>query len=414
MKNRKPDDIQKDISKDFDLQEALLDGINTEKLLEMVAQLHLSHILNKLMLFERESYLNENPNDSANGFYERTLHWKNLPMRLSVPRTRSSDFFPSTLPKYKRALPESYGRLVEALLLSARSIDALKDSIRGMGLPVSSDSIERMVERLACEFEDYTMRELDSDWLVLYVDAKELEVKEDKRVKKMTLITAVGVNMEGRREVVGSRLYEGRESLEKWRDFLLGLKKRGMVRVLLIVTDNFPGVVNLVKGIFPMAFHQLCLVHLIRNGKLHLSKDAYKRFREWLDRVSKASDFETAYTFFLEMIDWLNGEAPHFAEELRKKAEQYVVFSRFPMELRSRLKSTNASENLHKELERIRINSGGYFQTREIFYAKWQIFLRRLREKRWSKPEPRFKGVLPELHRMFREIYESEANLEIN
>jgi len=195
MKDRKPSDIQKDISKDFDLQEALLDGITTEKLLEMVAQLHLSHILNKLMLFERESYLNENPNDSANGFYERTLHWNNLPIKLSVPRTRSSDFFPSTLPKYKRALPESYGRLVEALLLSARSIDALKDSIRGMGLPVSSDSIDRMVERLACEFEDYTMRELDPDWLVLYVDAKELEVKEDKKVKKMTLITAVGVSI---------------------------------------------------------------------------------------------------------------------------------------------------------------------------------------------------------------------------
>ena len=413
MKDRNPSDMQKDTSKDMDLQEALMEGITTEKFLEMIAQLQLSHILNKLILLERESYLNENPDDSANGFYDRTLHWNNLPIRLSVPRTRSSNFFPSALPKYKRALPQSYGRLVEALLLSARSIDALKDSIRGMGLPVSSDSIDRMVERLACEFEDYAMRELDPDWLVLYVDAKELEVKEDKRVKKMTLMTAVGVDMGGMREVVGSRLYEGRESLEKWRDFLLGLKKRGMMRVLLVVTDNFPGVVSLVKGIFPMAFHQLCLVHLMRNGKLHLSRGAYRKFREWIDRVSRAPDFEAAYALFLEMVDWVRGEASPFAGELREKAEQYVAFSRFPMELRTRVRSTNALENLHKELERIRVNSGGYFQTRGILYAKWQIFLRRLREKRWSKPESRFKGVLPELHRMFRETYESEASLEV-
>lgn len=414
MKHRKVNDVEKDTPKDLDLQEVLLEGINTEELLEMIAQLQLSHILNKLMLFERETYLSENPEDSANGFYERTLHWNNLPMRLSVPRTRSSRFFPTTLPKYKRTLPESYGRLVEALLLSARSIDALKDSIREMGLPVSSDAIERLVNRLASEFEDYVMRELDPDWLVLYADAKELEVKEDGKVKKMVLITCVGVDMDGRREVVGSKLYEGRESLEKWRDFLLRLKKRGMTRVLLIVTDNFPGVVNLIKGIFPMAFHQLCLVHLIRRGKLYLKKEAYKRFRECIDKVSKAPDFEAAYTTFLEMVEWLNEEAPHFAEELKKKAEQYVVFTRFPMELRSRLKSTNASENLHKELERIRLNSGGYFQTKGIFYAKWQIFLRRLRERKWSRPEPRFKGVLPELHRIFREIYENEPTLEAN
>ena len=85
-----------------------------------------------------------------------------------------------------------------------------------------------------------------------------------------------------------------------------------------------------------------------------------------------------------------------------------MVFMRFPEEIRSRVKSTNASENLHKELERIRRNSGGYFQSRRILEAKWWIFIRGLEEGVWSKPEPRFKGVLPELHRMFREVYEEE------
>ena len=85
-----------------------------------------------------------------------------------------------------------------------------------------------------------------------------------------------------------------------------------------------------------------------------------------------------------------------------------MAFTRFPEEIRSRVKTTNASENLHKELERIRRNSGGYFQSKKILEAKWWMFLRGLGEGVWSKPEPRFKGVLPELHRMFREVYEEE------
>jgi len=124
--------------------------------------------------------------------------------------------------------------------------------------------------------------------------------------------------------------------------------------------------------------------------------------------LDSANGFYPRTLFFKEIIEWLKGESPYFAERLRRVAEHYVAFTRFPMEVRSRVKSTNASENLHKELERIRINTGGYFQSREVLYAKWQIYLRRLKERRWLKPEPKFKNVLGELHRLFWSIYEAE------
>jgi len=411
MKN-KPE--HKDTTKELNLQEDIMSGITPEKLIEMITQIYLPRILNELMLSERNFYLSHNPLDSANGFYPRTLFFKDLPLKLSVPRTRSSNFFPGVLPRYKRTLPQDYENLVESLLLSARSIEALKESIRNMQLPLSPGFIDELVSRLSQEFQDYVSREIDSDWLVVYIDAKEVEVKEDKKVKKMVLVTGVGVNMEGEKEVVGSKLFEGSENLERWREFLLDLRRRGMSRVLLIVTDNFPGVTKLVRGIFPMAWHQLCIVHLIRNGKYHLTREGYRRFREELRRVERASDFDSAYTIFMEIIEWLKGESPYFAERLRRAAENYVAFTRFPMEVRSRVKSTNASENLHKELERIRINTGGYFQSREVLYAKWQIYLRRLKERRWLKPEPKFKNVLGELHRLFWSVYEAEEGQEVN
>ena len=126
-------------------------------------------------------------------------------------------------------------------------------------------------------------------------------------------------------------------------------------------------------------------------------------------KTERSEDFDQAYTLFLKLIKWLREEGYiRFSKELSRKAEYYVVITKFPMEIRTRVKSTNASENLHKELEKIKQNGGGYFQSMRILEAKWGMYLRKLREGRWRRPEPRFKGALPELYRLFRSIYESE------
>ena len=105
---------------------------------EIISQL-VPRILDEIMLAERSSYLSNNPDDSANGFYSRTMFLKNLPLKLSIPRTRSSNFFPSSIPKYKRFLPDEYENLVESLILSSRSIESLKGTIKEMNMPISEE-----------------------------------------------------------------------------------------------------------------------------------------------------------------------------------------------------------------------------------------------------------------------------------
>jgi putative transposase len=82
--------------------------------------------------------------------------------------------------------------------------------------------------------------------------------------------------------------------------------------------------------------------------------------------IEHAKTFDEAYTLFIEMAEKIKSRHPHFSKELKAKAEYFVTFTHFPEEIRSRLKSTNASENLHKELEKIRLNTGGYFQSKTI------------------------------------------------
>jgi len=112
-------------------------------------------------------------------------------------------------------------------------------------------------------------------WIEKVPDAKEIEVKSGGKVKKMVIISGIGVNMEGKKELLGSLVFEDRETLSCWREFLLDLKNRGVARVVLFVTDDFSGLIKLIQGLFPLSMHQLCIVHLIRNAKLHLSKEEF-------------------------------------------------------------------------------------------------------------------------------------------
>ena len=378
---------------------------------ESLLQVLLTSLLNAIMRREREMHL-EQVDDTKNGFYKRNFSIGSIPLILSIPRTRNSTFFPSILPKYSRTLPEEYRKLVEALLLSSRSIQSLKIALSELNLPYSQKEIEEITETLYQEFKAMNSRELASDWLVIFMDAKVLDVKNEKgEIKKAVLITATGIDMSGKKNFLGSHLHYGNETLEAWKIMLENLSQRGVKRVLLWVTDNFPGISKLIKSFFPLSMHQLCIVHLIRNAKYRLKKELYKRFREIVEMAGKAENFEEAEEIFSQGIDLIRKDHPHFAKELERNQELYLTFTKFPREIRARIKSTNASENLHKELDKIRINSGGYFQSEKILWVKWYIYLDNLQNNSWQKPEPVFKAHLQTLHLMFRKTFETE---EIN
>ena len=386
--------------------------MNSEEFVNEVKEALLPMVLNSIMEEERNIFLNNHPGEYGNGFYSRRLYSGQTPLDINVPRTRSSEFFPSAIPRYTRYLTKEYTNLVESLLISSRSIERLKMSIKRLNLPVSPEEIDRIINTLVGEFKEFITRQLSPDWLVIAIDAKRLDVKEDKVVRKAVLLTATGINMEGKKEVISSMLFYGNENLTCWREILLDLKKRGVSRALLFITDNFPGLIKLIKGLFPLSLHQICLVHLIRNAKLYLSKEEYKRFKEEIETVERAKTFDEAYSIFQKIIGNIEKKHPYFAKELRGKAEHYVTFTLFPEELRARVKSTNMCENLHNELEKIRLNTGGYFQSEKILYAKWFIFIKGLHSKRWSKPDPRFKGAMRELHNLFFQNFESDENQE--
>jgi len=247
--------------------------------LPQLLQAGLSHVLNSALKKERQFHLEDHPQDRGNGYApKRTLKIGTTAVELERPRTREG-FYPAILPKHQRHLPEAYQQLLRNILLGARSFNAARRTLQALGLGYSPEQVQQLLEELHQEAKTFFTRPLSPDWLCLFIDAKIIELKDEhEQVKKAAHFLVIGIGLDGKKEVITASTFWGSEVLESWRKVLIDLKNRGLIRVLLLVTDDFSGLAPLIRGLFPNSDHQLCTVHLLRNAQRHLRLEDYALF----------------------------------------------------------------------------------------------------------------------------------------
>lgn len=369
----------------------------------------LNHLAQALLERERAAYLAANPDDVANGYAPpRTLYWRTTPLRIALPRTRGA-FYPDSLPRYQRKLPNDHGQFLRDLLLHTQSFAELSRTVRRLGLPFSPDEIEPLLNELHDEARQFLERPLNTDYLAVFIDAKALRIRDQKgTLVRAHSFLALGITFDGRKELLAYKLFYRPETLESWKNLLLDLKNRGLTRVGLFITDDVAGLTRLLAGLFPKADHQLCTVHLLRNAKRHLSRPAYDRFRALWREVAAASSEALAHDKFSALLDELQPHAPHFIAHLRERREQYLAFTKYPPDIAPHIRSTNPVEGLNNTLETIQRNAGGSFHTEREATVKIWILADRLQRSRWLHPSGHLAAHLPEWIRYFQTQYEPE------
>ncbi len=373
----------------------------------------LSHVVNTALCKERQFHLEDNPADRANGYAPtRTLTVGSTRVSLDRPRTRQG-FYPAILPKHQRHLPEAYQQLLRNILLGARSFNAARRTLQALGLGYSPEQVEQLLQELHQEAQSFFTRPLGPDWLCLFADAKLIELKDEHdQVKQAVHFLVVGIGLDGKKEVLTASTFWGNEVLEAWRKVLIDLKNRGLVRVLLLVTDDFSGLAALVKGLFPFSDHQLCTVHLLRNAQRHLSLEDYNTFKAAWREVQSASSFESAQSKFRALLEQLRPQNRAFVEHLEKRVPQYLVFIQYPSTLHPQLRSTNLPEGLNNQIENLRRNAGGHFHSQREALIKMKLLTNQLYDYKWSRGNPVFLAHLGSLNQMFRQRFEAELNTE--
>ena len=404
MKNRRDKAIADEIKYKIEQAQSAggLQSLNTTQLLGL--------LLDSLFRAERTAYLERVEGDKGNGGYDRTVNVGSLPVDIEVPRTREGDFRPSNLPaRYQRGYDDAARDLLLRLAASSRSINTTKDALRGLGLSVSEPQLEAVAKHFITELELRNTRPLDPDLIALFYDAKYVEVREADRLRPYNVYVAVGLGRDGKKRVLAAQIFAGRESLESWKALLRSLLERGLRNVLIAVHDDFSGLLNVTKGLFPTADVQLCIVHMQRNAKTHLGKEQGVEFNSRMRTIKGAWNPELAAAQFDDLCQQFAQHAPAFVAELTKKREHYLAFLRYPQEVRRSFSTTNVVEAINGQLEILRRNNGGYFHGEDNLKAKLGMNLERLENGRWRQPGVAASAALPQLNAIFRKRFEGQS-----
>ncbi len=235
---------------------------------------------------------------------------------------------------------------------------------------------------------------------------------ENNQVKDIAIYTALGIDMDGCKSILGFLVAEGSESKAFWADVFQDLISRGLKRVLLFVTDDFAGVHQIIKKLYPFSDHQLCYVHMQRNLRRNLSKSVYSSIKQHIYSAKESGTKKEGLAHFSEACGIIEKSDRHYADTLRQKAENYLAFLEYPADVRKHIYTTNAIESINAGLEYIRHELGGYFPSRRSLDVNYFVQIANRNDFWMRKPVAMVRSKSYELRQILAMRFEIPGEIE--
>jgi len=305
-------------------------------------------------------YRARNPerSNSRNGYRERSWETRAGTVPLQIPKLRKGSYFPTFLEPRRAAEKALVAVIQEAYVqgISTRSVD---DLVKAMGMSgISKSQVSRLCEEIDERVNAFLDRPLEGDWPFVWLDATYIKVRQSGRIVSVAVIVAVGVNNEGKREVLG--LTVGVSEAETfWSEFLRSLTRRGLRGVKLVISDAHEGLKAAIAKVLGATW-QRCRVHFMRNVLAHVGKGQQAMVASYI-RTAFAQDTETAARAqWRKVADQLRPKLPKLAALMDDAEDDVLAHMAWPKDLRAKLHSTNPLERLNREIKR-RTNVVGIF-----------------------------------------------------
>ena len=274
---------------------------------------------------------------------------------MRIPKLRKGSYFPGFLEPRRMAEKALTAVIQEAYIhgVSTRSVD---DLVKALGMSgVSKSQVSRLCEEIDERVPAFLERPLEGDWPYLWIDATYLKVRQNGRIVSVAVIVAVGVNTDGRREVLGMDIGPS-EAEPFWVAFLRKLARRGLRGVKLVISDAHEGLKAAIAKVLSATW-QRCRVHFMRNALAHAGKNGRRVVSAFVATAFVQNDAESAKQQWRRVADQLRPKVPKLAALMDEAEPDVLAYMTFPQQHRAKLHSTDA-------IDKTSFSSGAIFPSR--------------------------------------------------
>lgn len=402
--------LPKDLIREFIKEQ---DFTNTDSVLNLLKEMF-KDVLQEALEVELEEKLgynkyqisDKNIANSRNGYSKKTVKSELGPVEINIPRDRNGEFEPQIIAKHQRNITGIEDKVL-SLYTAGLSTRDIHDQIKELyDVEISAEMVSRITDRVLPMVSEWQNRPLESIYSFVFLDAIHYKVRDEKQIVSKAAYVAIGVNMDGEKDVLG--IWIGANETSKfWLSVLNDLKTRGMKQVLVFCTDGLNGFTDAIGAVFPLSKHQRCIIHQIRSSMKYVASGDQKAFAKDLKTIYGSVNEEAALEHLLEVKEKWGKKYPSAIKSWEDHWDSLSTLFMFPAETRKIMYTTNVIESLNSQYRKVT-------KTKLIFPTdqSLQKMLYLATIKITGKWTMRYRGwdlVLNQLNILFSDLLKNEA-----
>lgn len=332
--------------------------------------------------YERYDSKNKHTDNSRNGHSQKTLRTSFGNVEIETPRDRKGKFDPQLLKKGQTSISQDIETKILSMYAKGMTTSDIEQHIRDIyGVEVSDTTVSRITDKILPEAKEWQQRPLESIYAVVFLDAIHYHVRSEGRIIKKAVYIAIGINLEGRKSVLGMWVGEN-ESARYWTTILNGLRSRGVEDILIACTDNLTGFSAAIEAVYPKTEIQNCIIHQIRNSTKYVSYKDLKALVADLKAVYAAVNEEAALTALETFSEHWDRKYPKISASWRENWPNLSAYFKYPAELRRLIYTTNAIEGFNRQLRKV-TKAKSVFPTDDSLFKMLYLAMKDI-TKKWT------------------------------